>query len=65
MKIINQCLCNCYDQQLIYTHRDYYGNKIHTAHHLSLPAQPFVAPVLRVTAFHAAVLQLGGGRQSI
>lgn len=35
MKIINQCLYNCYDQQLVYTYRDYYGIKV---------TQPIIPP---------------------
>lgn len=62
MKIINQCLYNCYDQQLVYTYRDYYGIKAYTAYHPSLPAQPFIATALQVPAFHATVLQLRGGQ---
>lgn len=46
MKIINQCLRNCYDQQLICTYRDYYGIKAQALiippcqHPHSLPQYP-------------------------
>ena len=60
MKIINQCLYNCCDQQLIYTYRHYYNIKTYAAYHPSLPTQSFIATVLQVIAFHATLLQLRG-----
>lgn len=65
VKIINQCLHNYCDQQLISTYRGYYNITANAAYYPFLPAEPIIATVLQVPAFHAPVLLLRGSKRHL